>query len=387
VLNVEGINRTEDSEMARRASSLTHERVLELFNYNAETGDLIWKGSYSNRIKDGDVAGCVASNGRRYTGVDGNTYMVHRLVWLHQKGAWPQFNLAPIDGDHLNTRIENLVEQTPSQTIKKNELRSTNKTGIKGVTWDEAKKEFAVYAYIDGKSIFHSRHKSIEDAKRAAAEAAIGIIPTAEQRKAHHDRKIERKRLWPRMIKWCKGLHRWESIDRFLDEVGDPPHSESRLVPADPEKTLGPGNFMWTEVGVDHRSDEARRAAEKREANREQYRDGHLKRKFGPDFGHTVYVQKLLEQKGVCAICEKPETTTDFNGRVREFHVDHDHETGDVRGLLCGACNTAIGQMQEDVARLQSAIRYIEHWNDVKAAEKKASDNVIPINSSLGFGA
>lgn len=373
---------TEDIEMARQASNLTHARLVECFDYDAATGNLIWKVSNSNRIKVGDIAGAVLSNGRRYTSVDGEHYMVHRLVWFHQKGEWPRYNVAQVDGDYLNTRIENLFEQTPSETIKKTELRSTNKTGVKGVTWDEAKKEYAVYAYIDGKSIFHSRHKTLEAAAIAAEEAKQGIIPTAEQRKAHHDRKVERKRLWGKMVKWCKGLHRWESVEQFLAEVGDPPHDDARLIPVDKQKPIGPGNFVWTEFGVDHRSPEAQYKAWKREQNREHYRDGHLKRKFKSS--HKIYVEKLLEQKGVCAICGNPETRTDQNGRISEFQVDHNHTTGEVRGLLCFACNTAIGHMQEDTERLRSAIRYLAKWNDGTISE--TSDNVIPINGALGNG-
>lgn len=367
--------------MARRESTLTQMRMLELFDYDTTTGDLVWKGSYSNRIKNGDIAGCVAGNGRKYAGVDGMHYMVHRLVWLHQKGAWPRYNLAPVDGDYLNTRIENLVEQTPSQTVKKVELRSNNKTGIKGVTWDESKKEYAVYAYVDGKSLFHSRHKSLEAATEASKEALQGIVPTAEERKARHDRMIERRRLWARMVKWCKGLHRWESVEQFLGDVGDPPHQDSRLIQVDFQKALGPGNFMWTEFGVDHRTKEAKQAAKKRLENRDKYRHGHLMRKFG--ISNERYIAMLLEQKGVCAICGNPETEIDEeSGRVAELQVDHNHTTKAVRSLLCLGCNTGIGNMKEDVERMKSAIRYLNRWNGIEQP-----DNVVPLTSTLAFGA
>jgi hypothetical protein len=348
-----------------RETRLTHERVLELFDYDAATGNLLWRKPTSNAVKVGDVVGVVATNGRRYLKVDNENHMVHRVVWFFHKGEWPKYHLAPVDKDYLNTRLENLVEQTPRETIKKGGLRSTNTTGVKGVSWDESKKEYAVFAYIDGKSVFHSSHKSLEDAAVAAKEAEQGIIPTAEWRKAHHDRKIANKRLWAKMVKWCKGLHRWESVEQFLGEVGEPPHENSRLAPVDESKLIGPGNFKWTEPDTDHRSPEAIKAAKKREDNREWYRDYHLNRKY--KISSKKYVELLVQQKGVCAICGNPETDTDENGRVREFHVDHDHDTGTVRGLLCGACNKGIGHMREDIERLKSAIRYIEYWNRVIA--------------------
>ena len=45
------------------------------------------------------------------------------------------------------------------------------------------------------------------------------------------------------------------------------------------------------------------------------------------------------------------------------IYTDHDHETGIVRGILCGACNTAIGQMKDDANRLRLAARYLESHN------------------------
>jgi hypothetical protein len=42
------------------------------------------------------------------------------------------------------------------------------------------------------------------------------------------------------------------------------------------------------------------------------------------------------------------------------LYVDHDHRTGEVRGLLCNACNTAIGLFEEDRARISSALSYLE---------------------------
>jgi Recombination endonuclease VII len=360
--------------MAKQVSVLTHERVLELFDYEEDTGNLLWKKLTTNCRRVGDIVGCVATNGRRYTKVDGENQMVHRLVWFFHKGAWPQYNLAPIDGGYLNTRLGNLVEQTPRETIKKVGLRSSNKTGVKGISWDAIRKEYAVFAYINGKSIFHSSHKTIdEDALAAAKEAEQGIIPTQEQRRIAHERKIARKRLWAKMIKWCKGLHRWESVEQFLKIVGDPPHEDSRLVPADNMLALGPDNFRWTTVGEDHRSDIAKQKAKEREGNQERYRDGHLRRKFKSS--HKVYVEKLLEQKGVCANCGNPETRADKNGRISEFQVDHNHATGKLRGLLCFACNTGLGQFRDSPDLLRKAANYLEKWAEIHATEGKEHTN------------
>lgn len=62
------------------------------------------------------------------------------------------------------------------------------------------------------------------------------------------------------------------------------------------------------------------------------------------------------EQKGRCAICGI--SSEDYG---RKFSVDHDHENGEVRALLCHHCNTIIGMADEDLEILKSAIGYLKH--------------------------
>lgn len=62
-------------------------------------------------------------------------------------------------------------------------------------------------------------------------------------------------------------------------------------------------------------------------------------------------------QGGVCAICLGPPAEGDRGDRL---HVDHDHVTGEVRGLLCSHCNTALGKFRDDPARLRRAAEYLE---------------------------
>lgn len=78
-------------------------------------------------------------------------------------------------------------------------------------------------------------------------------------------------------------------------------------------------------------------------------------RKYG--LSTADYDAMLTAQSGLCAICSNPP------GKIR-LHVDHDHETGEVRGLLCAACNRGIGSLRDDPALLLSALAYL-------AAEKR----------------
>lgn len=88
-------------------------------------------------------------------------------------------------------------------------------------------------------------------------------------------------------------------------------------------------------------------------------RDGKLRSQFGISL--EQYNEMLSRQGGACAICERPESALAANGEPRALAVDHDHDTGAVRGLLCAACNVALGAFGDDPARLRTAAAYIEN--------------------------
>lgn len=73
-------------------------------------------------------------------------------------------------------------------------------------------------------------------------------------------------------------------------------------------------------------------------------------------YGLTVedYDAILSSQDNKCAICKSD--TPYGKGR---FHVDHNHETGEIRGLLCHYCNLALGNFKDNVSNLLSAIAYL----------------------------
>ena len=82
--------------------------------------------------------------------------------------------------------------------------------------------------------------------------------------------------------------------------------------------------------------------------NPRRIRDQYLKREYGISLER--YEQIADGQDWRCAIC----------GRTARLHVDHDHETGRVRGLLCGECNRGIGLFKDDVDSLKMAIEYLK---------------------------
>ena len=89
-------------------------------------------------------------------------------------------------------------------------------------------------------------------------------------------------------------------------------------------------------------------------------RDKNLKYLYG--IGLTEYNQMLEEQGGCCAICKSSDPKGRKSGRggaVENFYVDHNHKTGEVRGLLCNICNRTMGYLNEDVILIGKMIEYL----------------------------
>lgn len=96
---------------------------------------------------------------------------------------------------------------------------------------------------------------------------------------------------------------------------------------------------------------EAKRAPEKvRYA-----RNLHLVRNHGITI--EKYEQMLADQGGTCSICPATESVNTWSPLL---HVDHDHKTGAIRGLLCHSCNVSLGHFRDDPALLRRAAEYLE---------------------------
>jgi hypothetical protein len=82
----------------------------------------------------------------------------------------------------------------------------------------------------------------------------------------------------------------------------------------------------------------------------------HLFRKFGITLDE--YNIKLAAQGGVCKICKKDESFVS-RGRKTRLAVDHCHNTGKIRGILCFRCNTSIAHFEQNPALLKSVKDYL----------------------------
>jgi len=78
-------------------------------------------------------------------------------------------------------------------------------------------------------------------------------------------------------------------------------------------------------------------------------------RKYG--LSRDEYEELVKKANGICAICTEEVDSL-------SFHIDHCHDTGKVRGLLCGTCNPSLGHLEKwlkDQKKLDSALKYLEY--------------------------
>jgi hypothetical protein len=100
----------------------------------------------------------------------------------------------------------------------------------------------------------------------------------------------------------------------------------------------------------DERYRQYKREYGKSDKKKQSDRRIHLRNNFGLTL--EDYDRMLAEQDGGCGICGDPPGKT-------ALHVDHDHETGVVRGLLCFRCNSALGNLRDDPDIITLALVYV----------------------------
>lgn len=145
----------------------------------------------------------------------------------------------------------------------------------------------------------------------------------------------------------------WDSsVEFFASVVGDRPGNGYQLRRIDPSKDWSVENFIWKPPvlpeGSEAKTDSAHYAWV-----------WHIKNKYGLTLEDLTRMAD--EQDGLCAICPRvlgdddPET-----GKAVRVCIDHNHDTNEVRGLLCDPCNKSLGMLDDDPVRCRTAADYLE---------------------------
>jgi len=89
---------------------------------------------------------------------------------------------------------------------------------------------------------------------------------------------------------------------------------------------------------------------------RDAEKDYQLRKKYGITLAR--FNQMMINQNHECAACR-----VEWIEWEKQFAVDHDHATGQVRGLLCQGCNVALGHIREDPKRLAGLVEYLQRYS------------------------
>lgn len=160
---------------------------------------------------------------------------------------------------------------------------------------------------------------------------------------------------------------RWAEFEHFATDLGVRPSGDHFLVRPDGSRPFGPDNFDWRlnlrrQPGESKKDWWARKWSARQTANPGLERRRGLRRRYG--ITESDYDRLLLEHDNKCAICKEAETAIDGKtGTIRKLAVDHCHQTGSVRGLLCFRCNAMLGRVKESITILAAMQAYLSKHN------------------------
>ena len=147
----------------------TQAQIKDMLRY--ENGKLYWRKKVSRKINVGDEAGTRRkTDGYSQIMINRQVYRTHRLVYLYHFGYTPE-TLDHINQNPSDNRIENLRPATRAENAYNSKLRSDNISGVKGVTWDKAKKKWVARLFANKTCVNLGRFVELTDAITAVKAA------------------------------------------------------------------------------------------------------------------------------------------------------------------------------------------------------------------------
>lgn len=158
---------------------LTQEKLIELINYDSETGIFTWKNRSENYFCNpgyckawnkryaGKKTGNMSSTGCLQICIDDVRYMAHRLAWLYIHGDMNSECIDHINGDRTDNRLSNLRPATFVQNLMNAPSIAKRETGVRGVYWDKRGKCWRAACSISRKRVWLGKYYSLFDAAAA----------------------------------------------------------------------------------------------------------------------------------------------------------------------------------------------------------------------------
>ena len=135
-------------------------------DYSPETGEFRWRVKTGRKPVIGAVAGSTDALGYVRIRLFRQSYLAHRLAWLHVHGAWPTLEIDHKNGNPSDNRICNL-RQVTSQQNKQNRHKVSAASGLRGVHWLKANKKWRALIMHNRKSLYLGLFDTAEEAYAA----------------------------------------------------------------------------------------------------------------------------------------------------------------------------------------------------------------------------
>lgn len=153
--------------------NVTVEVIRSRFDYNPETGEFVWKQPVGKRCKPGQKAGSVNAEGYLVVGVNGISFLVHKVIWFYMTGHWPDYPdevVDHIDRVRLNNRWSNLRLVTVMLNQQNRSVNKNSSTGVKGVSFDSKSGTYYVQKQRFGHRKMVTYIKTLEEARKVYDE-------------------------------------------------------------------------------------------------------------------------------------------------------------------------------------------------------------------------
>ena len=145
------------------------DNLIELLDYNKDSGIFKWKIDISNK-KKGDIAG-TNSNGYVVISVNKKKHYAHRLAWYFIYGTFPKGHIDHINHNKKDNRIDNLRDVSRSCNQKNRSLNNNNISGKIGVCWHKKNAKWQSQIMINGKNKALGYFDILDDAIEARINA------------------------------------------------------------------------------------------------------------------------------------------------------------------------------------------------------------------------
>ena len=148
---------------------ITHEELLELLDYDKNTGIFRWKKANNKKIKIGSIAGHKGKNGFGRIKIGNGVYDIHRLAWFYVNAKLPTGFIFHINGIKTDNRISNLIEAPYSNYFGNIKNKKNN------IYYNKRYKKWHSTIMIYGNNIYLGQFDTEQEAKNAVTNYKLKL--------------------------------------------------------------------------------------------------------------------------------------------------------------------------------------------------------------------